>query len=54
MQPRLSMSYYVFTMTHEKKKIRESLRQELLLRGNIDLWRQQIWVRGTDNVKSLT
>ena len=24
------------------------------LRGNNDLWRQQIWVGGTENVKSLT
>ena len=46
MQPRLSMSYYVFTMTHEKKKIRESLKQELCLKGNSDFWRQKVWVGG--------
>ena len=34
------MSYSVFTRTHEKKKIRESLRKELLLRGNSDIWRK--------------
>ena len=34
--------------------LRESLRQELLLRGNNDLWRQKIWVGGTENVKPLT
>ena len=34
------MSYSVFTRTHEKKQIRESLRKELLLRGNNDFWRK--------------
>ena len=52
--PDIIMSHYVFIRTHEKKQIRESLRQELLLRGNNDLWRQQIWVGGTENVKPLT
>ena len=38
--PDISMSYSVFTRTHEKKQIRESLRKELLLRGNNDFWRK--------------
>ena len=38
--PDISMSYSVFTRTHEKKLIRESLRKELLLRGNNDFWRK--------------
>ena len=38
--PDISLSYSVFTRTHEKKQIRESLRKELLLRGNNDFWRK--------------
>ena len=34
------MNYSVFTRTHKKKLIRESLRKELLLRGNNDFWRK--------------
>ena len=40
MSPDISLSYSVFTRTHEKKQIRESLRKELLLRGNNDFWRK--------------
>ena len=38
--PDISMSYSVFTKTHEKKEMRELLRKELLLRGNNDFWRK--------------
>ena len=38
--PDISLSYSVFTRTREKKQIRESLRRELLLRGNNDFWRK--------------
>ena len=40
MSPDISLSYSVFTRTHEKKQIRESLRKELLLRDNNDFWRK--------------
>ena len=39
--PDISMSYSVFTKTHEKKEMRELLRKELLLRGNNDFWRKR-------------
>ena len=55
MQPDISMSYSVFTRTHEKKWVRESLRKELLLRGNNDfLEKNKSGSMGTKNIKPLT